>query len=633
MKKLVVSFVFAFVAISAVAQSLSLSNENGAVPNNSFVYVSGDVLITELSVGFTFTNNGSTNIDVCVKKTEIDVISGTSNVFAFAGLLFPPMVYESPVQISLNSGESSSEFEGYYQPNGNLGVSTIRYTFFDYDNVNDSVCVNVQYIITDENPEITGVNPAMANIPESLTVEISGNNTNFAMGSGTTVWFTMASSTIFPYAVDELNNTLLEAHFQFTNQHDPGVYDVHTNNFYDGHLVMDNAFTLNPNPNPPYLVEIVPNEGSIPENLTVSVSGMNTHFTQGTGTLLVLQQGSSTIYPVSVDALNDNQLIGEFQFSNYHDPGYYDVKTFNTWDGDLYLYGSFYLNENLYPPQLLAIEPDSAETGDDLEVSISGQYTNFAQGTGTTVWLNMAGSSLYPYATTVLNDELINASFSIPNNTTTGAYDVKTHNYIDGNLILVDGFTIYNLLPNIVGINPTSAYVGEEVSLSIYGDNTHFNDASNCDAWLMKGNQEIYPANLDVVSNNEMIAEINIPEDAEAGNWTVFATNSIDGDMYLQNAFEIIDTVIQVHEYDYFKLLNVYPNPTSGNLFISYELEKRDHISVELSDLYGRILHKESFNQKALKHQEIYVPSLSSGVYYLKITSNSTSVSNKIIVK
>jgi len=633
MKRLVVSFVFAFAAISAVTQSLSLSNETGAVPNNSFVYVSGDVLVPELSVGFTFTNNGNSNIDVCVKKTEIDLISGTSNVFAFAGLLFPPMVYESPVQISLNSGESSSEFEGYYQPNGNLGVSTIRYTFFDFDNANDSVCVNVQYIITDDDPEITGVNPASAVVPESLTVEISGSNTNFAMGSGTTVWFTMASSTIFPYVVDELNNTLMEAHFQFTNQHDPGIYDVHTNNFYDGHLVLDNAFTLNPNPNPPYLVEIVPNEGIIPENLTVSVSGMNTHFTQGTGTLLVLQQGSSTIYPVSVDALNDTQLNGEFQFSNNHDPGYYDVKTSNAWDGDLYLYSGFYLNENLYPPQLVAVAPDSAQTGDDLEVSISGQNTNFAQGTGTTVWLNMGGNSVYPYSTTVLNDELVNANFFIPNNTTLGDYDVKTYNWIDGNLILEDGFTIYNLLPNIISINPTSAYVGEDVSLSIFGDNTHFNDASNCDAWLMKENQEIYPANLNVVNNNELIAEINIPEDTEAGSWTVFATNSIDGDMYLQNAFEIIDTVILVKEYDYFKSLKVYPNPTSGKLFISYELEKQDHISVELSDLYGRVLFKENFNQKVLKHKEVYVPTLSSGIYCLKLTSNSTSVSNKIIVK
>jgi hypothetical protein len=38
-----------------------------------------------------------------------------------------------------------------------------------------------------QNPELIGVDPDFATIPELLTVEISGSNTNFAMGTGTVV--------------------------------------------------------------------------------------------------------------------------------------------------------------------------------------------------------------------------------------------------------------------------------------------------------------------------------------------------------------------------------------------------------------------------------------------------------------
>ena len=49
-----------------------------------------------------------------------------------------------------------------------------------------------------QNPELTGIDPEVATLPELLTVGISGSNTNFAMGTGTVVWFNQGSNTIFP---------------------------------------------------------------------------------------------------------------------------------------------------------------------------------------------------------------------------------------------------------------------------------------------------------------------------------------------------------------------------------------------------------------------------------------------------
>ena len=48
------------------------------------------------------------------------------------------------------------------------------------------VCISGLFAQT---PQLNEVNPDEATIPDQLTVEISGTNSHFAMGTGTTVWF------------------------------------------------------------------------------------------------------------------------------------------------------------------------------------------------------------------------------------------------------------------------------------------------------------------------------------------------------------------------------------------------------------------------------------------------------------
>lgn len=586
-------------------------------------------------------------------------------------------------------------------------------------------------ILSAQSPVLTGVNPDESTIPGYLTVEISGSNTHFSMGTGTVVWFNQGSSTIFPMSVNELNNNLLQANLLFTNSHAPGVYDVHTQNNYDGHLVLPYAFTLHPNssppglvsitpsssvagemvavsitgvntnftqgvnyaylyknynyiidhsitvvsdeliivefpitttalsglfnlrvnsvwdgnlylsdvftiypdPYPPYLTDIEPASGTIPETLTITISGAGTHFAQATGTTVKLRQNYSNIYPSSIVEIDDTELMAQFTFDDFDDPGYYNVLTTNALDGELSLYDAFYLNPNPNPPQLVSIVPDGAQQGENLEVSISGQNTNFTQGTGTTVWLNLGYNYIYPYATSIINDELVNASFLIDDYEVLGIYDVNTHNYANGHLVLEDGFTVYDDIPYISYIDPVSGYLGDLVSLSIYGENTHFLSAASYDAWLIKGSTVIYPLAINALSNTEVVAEIDIPEDAEPGFWTVFANNSIDGDMYLNDMFEIKDTTTSIQKNEFFKTLEIYPNPTTGKIFISYELNKAETLTIQLCDFFGSILYEEQFDKVEMRNNEFALPHIASGVYYLRCSTVSGFVLKKIVVK
>ena len=621
------------------SQSLTLSDSNGDIPNNSDVnYYGGpdDLLTSYVFV----TNNSAISIDVKVKKVELDIVPGSINYFCW-GMCFPPEVYVSPYPISIASGETNdSDFSGDYMPNGAIGTSKIRYVFFDDNNPSDSVCVNVLYHIMGY-PELTSIFPNKGNIPEILNVVLSGENTNFLQGSGTTtVWLSLDSNTtIYPNEIDIQSSVLIYLEFIFNNNHIPGIYDVNTNNELDGHLILEDgfdldpnpfpygllsvtpntgnqgevivlsvwgenthftqgnteaylvqsgvtyftstnieiisddnfqaefeltsgyptglfdlkvvntldatmflydAFILNPNPDPPYLASITPDNGTIPETLSVSVDGVNTHFSQGTGTVLWLQQGSSIIYPTSITEISNTLLEAEFTFSNFNTTGLYDVNTMNGLDGELTLSNSFYLNPDPDPPQLVSIEPDSAQLGELLSVSISGLNTNFTQGTGTTVWLNQESSTIYPINTTIINNELISADFTIYNYSSTGYYNVNTHNSFDGTLTLANGFYIYPPAPVITYIYPEEGYQGEEIIMTIYGENTHFEDGDNLNIWFSKDEDIKYPENFMASGNGTLIVNFVFPYTLPLGGWDINISNDIDGVITVPDGFELL---------------------------------------------------------------------------------------------
>jgi hypothetical protein len=147
MKKLIL-----FVYLASIAgfygysqMSLTLSNEGGPIANNSYVYIYGSPTIDEIISDAFVTNTTNHAIQVKVKKVEVSLLPGTVNVFCW-GLCFAPGVNVSPDPLTINAGATNTaDFSGHYTPNGAVGVSTIRYVFFDMNNTSDTVCFNVVY--------------------------------------------------------------------------------------------------------------------------------------------------------------------------------------------------------------------------------------------------------------------------------------------------------------------------------------------------------------------------------------------------------------------------------------------------------------------------------------------------------
>lgn len=109
------------------------------------------------------------------------------------------------------------------------------------------------------------------------------------------------------------------------------------------------------------------------------------------------------------------------------------------------------LNTTVSAQFLTGVNPDSAYQGQSLAVTISGQSTNFQQGSSVLqVWLNQGTITIYPLFNVVHNSQLVESHFSIPPNANLGLWDVNVWTLIDGTMTRNNDFLIYN--PNVSAI-------------------------------------------------------------------------------------------------------------------------------------------------------------------------------------
>jgi hypothetical protein len=151
MNRILLFSILLFVTCSfAIGQSLSISDINSNDVTGDTVYVNASVSETEIIEDFHVTNNSSNTLEVKAKKTEISLVSGSTNLFCWV-LCFTPSTYVSTQFLSMSPGYTTSGGENlsvHYQPGGNVGTSIIAYTVFDKNNPNDSAIVYVVWDIT-----------------------------------------------------------------------------------------------------------------------------------------------------------------------------------------------------------------------------------------------------------------------------------------------------------------------------------------------------------------------------------------------------------------------------------------------------------------------------------------------------
>jgi len=179
MKKLILFIIAGTFGIGAQAQDLILTNYS---QNHG-----GDVSMGAIDAYVTIENHNVTDsLFVTAERTINDTASGHINLFCYGIACYPPSTSISPDPARIGPGGSDNTFKSQLLPNGNVGVSEVKYCFYDQSNITDSTCVRFIYDVLAVGIEdvATGAtfsspSPNPANNFTAFTYDLKGNTQNF----------------------------------------------------------------------------------------------------------------------------------------------------------------------------------------------------------------------------------------------------------------------------------------------------------------------------------------------------------------------------------------------------------------------------------------------------------------------
>jgi hypothetical protein len=189
-------------------------------------------------------------------------------------------------------------------------------------------------------------------------------------------------------------------------------------------------------------------------NLTLDVKVKKVEFIMVPGTMSTFCWGSC--YPPNIFVSFDSIPIGPGQ-TNYFDftGEYYPSMTTGSsliryvfFDkdnpADTVCFNTKFCTE--VPAAITTVEPDSLQREQTATLQISGSNTHFGFWQTAQVCLSHSGEIILPGALNVVNDNLLQATFTIPAGATLGLWDVNVYDLFDGNLSKPDAVTVYILI-------------------------------------------------------------------------------------------------------------------------------------------------------------------------------------------
>ncbi len=148
-------FALLIASLGAKAQIVNITNSQSQVVNGQEVTVTGDANAALLTSSLYTTRNGSTSINVNVKRYELNAQAGTQNYFCWgvcydaipAGTL-PFWSAGQEAMLPMAPGATLDNFHAYHVPLGNAGISTYRYVWYNTAAPTDTVYVDIRFEAT-----------------------------------------------------------------------------------------------------------------------------------------------------------------------------------------------------------------------------------------------------------------------------------------------------------------------------------------------------------------------------------------------------------------------------------------------------------------------------------------------------
>ena len=278
------------------------------------------------------------------------------------------------------------------------------------------------------------------------------------------------------------------------------------------------------------------------ETLTVNFTGLNTHFSQGSSTIIHFdfKQASQTVVN-SILVICETKMQVNITVPKNTQTGDYSISVFNNIDGYMFQENIFHVNGKPLP-DLISINPNIGNAGETIDVIFTGLNTSFTQASNTHIDFDFyQGSQTVVNSFNILNDNKIMASITVPKATAPGNYTANVYNDIDGHLSLKYGFGIKGMpKPELILVSPDSAMAGENLDVVFTGINTHFNQASATSIYFdfFQGSQTVV-ADFEILSETQLKANLTVPLNCKTGDYSASIYNDLDGYLTLFNGFRV----------------------------------------------------------------------------------------------
>lgn len=208
-----------------------------------------------------------------------------------------------------------------------------------YYNINDGTIPALlsSFTVNAANPpSLVSITPNTAMQGQGLNVTITGTNTHFSSGSNTLHFFSQGTETFdildFGNSTPLSNNSIVFNAFVSPTAA-LGIYSVGVENNLDGLVMLNNSFTVGLSNKS--ITNVSPNKGKQNQQLTVTITGVNTKFNSGSPTIYFIRQGSPTndIGVLNFVATSATSANVQVSISTNAVLGFYDIGYFNLNDG------------------------------------------------------------------------------------------------------------------------------------------------------------------------------------------------------------------------------------------------------------------------------------------------------------
>lgn len=163
MKNLLLLFIISVLSQAPLfAQSLELMKKDGSPITEDTIYIKTDNGSSTMEAPIYVKNTSNKAMDVLVKVYKKNIMAESSASYCWGGSCFDILTTPSTSHTTIESADTAKEFHSDLNPNDQVGINEIMFTFYNKNNSDDSISVTIFYELY-----ITGLD-VFSNIKESI---------------------------------------------------------------------------------------------------------------------------------------------------------------------------------------------------------------------------------------------------------------------------------------------------------------------------------------------------------------------------------------------------------------------------------------------------------------------------------